>query len=261
LVLKYFDLFFTGIDYQRFMICGVCGNLQVGLKWASVEGTVNGVEVNMSLNDHFLVFNYSENEELKLEKAPFICTEKGIHFIKPLSMLGITVHDLAFNASTKQLISDNGEIKIDIKALIAAEDFMSGERLNKGDKVYYSSVNYSPSLQELIETLQTADPDFMHLQFYINYRLSSGKILSPQLDFYRGSAPKSGGRWIEYSYKFEAIGEDRVLIEFLYTGDGDYYSKAKSILNVFNGEFVVTPTDTGYTLTNANDSNYWVEVQ
>jgi len=31
LVLKYFDLFFTGIDYQRFMICGVCGNLQVGL--------------------------------------------------------------------------------------------------------------------------------------------------------------------------------------------------------------------------------------
>jgi len=231
------------------------------LKWASLEGEVNGTEVSMKLNDHSLSIAYFENEEIKSEEAPFICTEKGIHFIKPLSILGITVDDLTLNASTKQLISANGEVKIDIKPLIASDDFISGKRLNKGNKVYYSSTNYSPSLKKLIETLKTADPDFKLLQFYINYDLGGGSILPQQLDFYRGQAPESGGRWIEYNYEFKAIGEDRVLIEFLYTGNGDYYSNAKSILSVFNGEFIVTPTDTGYILTKANDPNYWVEVQ
>lgn len=83
-------------------------------KSSSLEGTIKGAEVGISLNDHRLVFNYIENDEIKSEKAAFIPTPTGISFYEPLTILGVTVQNLAFNVETNQLVSTNDEIIIDI---------------------------------------------------------------------------------------------------------------------------------------------------
>lgn len=231
------------------------------LEYAGLEAMINKSKVKVNLNAFDMVFNYTESEESKSEKTAFILTPTGFHFLEPFSILGITVQDLNIDIDNNLIISKNGKLKIDIKPYIAAEDFMTGKRLKKGSQVYYQSVKYSPSLEELIETVKTADPDFESLQFYVKYMLGSGNILTPQLDFYRGQAPKSGGRWIEYYYNFEAKGKDKVLIEFLFTGNGAYYPIAKPILNIFNGEFTITPDPKGFILTSTKDSKHWIEVQ
>lgn len=81
---------------------------------ASLEGTVNGTEVGISINDHRMVFNYTENEELKSENAPFIPTPTGISFYEPLTILGVTVQGLTLDVEANQLVSTDKEIVIDV---------------------------------------------------------------------------------------------------------------------------------------------------
>jgi len=83
-------------------------------KGSSLEGTINGSEVGIGLNAHRIVFNYIENEEIKSIKAAFISTPTGISFHEPLTILGITVESLTLNFETNQLVSEGGEIVIDI---------------------------------------------------------------------------------------------------------------------------------------------------
>lgn len=83
-------------------------------KNSSLEGTIKDEEVGISLNDHQLAFSYIDNDEIKSETAAFIITPTGISFYEPLTILGIEVQDLALNTETKQLVSTNNEITINI---------------------------------------------------------------------------------------------------------------------------------------------------
>ncbi|WP_294966645.1 DUF4302 domain-containing protein [Sulfurimonas sp.] len=83
-------------------------------KGSSLEATINKSKVALSLNDHRMVFSYTENKEAKSEKAAFIPTPTGISFYEPLTILGVTVQELSFNVETNQLVSANNEIIIDI---------------------------------------------------------------------------------------------------------------------------------------------------
>jgi hypothetical protein len=83
-------------------------------KGASLLGSINGADIEMNLVNHRLVFNYTENDEIKSEEAAFISTPTGISFYEPLTILGVTVQYLTLNFETNQLVSAGGEIVIDI---------------------------------------------------------------------------------------------------------------------------------------------------
>ena len=83
-------------------------------KGSSFESTIKETPIEISVNAHRLTFNYSENGEIKSEKAAFIPMPTGISFYEPLTILGITVESLTLNIETNQLISEDGQIVIDI---------------------------------------------------------------------------------------------------------------------------------------------------
>lgn len=81
---------------------------------ASFGTIINGNAVNVFLNDHQFTFSYTEEDEAKLDKAPFIFTDKGLHFYEPITVLGSTAQDFILNTETKQFVSTDGNMAIDI---------------------------------------------------------------------------------------------------------------------------------------------------
>lgn len=81
---------------------------------ASFGTIINGNAVNVFLNDHQFTFSYTEDDEAKLDKAPFIYTDKGLHFYAPITVLGATAQDFILNTETKQFTSTDGDMAIDI---------------------------------------------------------------------------------------------------------------------------------------------------
>ncbi|MDQ2178445.1 DUF4302 domain-containing protein [Marinifilum sp. D714] len=84
------------------------------LKGATFEGNVGGAEVMVISNYNRLEFTYSEGGENKVVDEAFIVTDKGIEFYKEISILGNDISELILDKATNQLVSENGEVVIDV---------------------------------------------------------------------------------------------------------------------------------------------------
>lgn len=83
-------------------------------KNSALTANIKGTEMDISFRDHHMIFNYTEKDELKSEKVPFIPTPTGISFYKPLSILGITGQDLILKPETNQFVSANNEMIVNV---------------------------------------------------------------------------------------------------------------------------------------------------
>lgn len=81
---------------------------------ASLGTIINGNVVDIFLNAHQFTFSYIEDDEAKLDKVPFIYTDKGICFYEPVTILGVTAQDFILNKESKKFTSTDGNMVIDI---------------------------------------------------------------------------------------------------------------------------------------------------
>ena len=81
---------------------------------ASFGTIIDGNAVNVFLTDHVFTFSYTEDDEVKFDEAPFIFTDKGIHFYEPITVLGTTAQDFILNTETNQFTSIDSDMAIAI---------------------------------------------------------------------------------------------------------------------------------------------------
>ena len=178
------------------------------MKFSKYLLTVNGQEIPVTTSNRTLTFTFEQDDNAQSVTASYIITPSGYKFYKPVIVNGTTLNGFTFDAAN-EVFTETTDNNIKLVPVIPPlnEQFVSGDwfiaysQLGKFAQVYFSycKTNY-------------LDPQGENL----NYAFM-GSALYGEFGFNFNSSGYAG----LLGYDYELIGEDKISLQFNFTGAGN----------------------------------------
>lgn len=202
--------------------------------------TVDGQEVSIEKgSNRTFILNYQENGRDQSQEVPYLYTEEGIQFYRPIQLLGHSIERLQYTAYPDELKSDDGSARITF-VLMATNEFFAWSK----SAWYFSPESMSDFVlnywkytdQQLAKNFADATTglSFMYLGYYSEentYALTTGatRVSNSAIAW-----------WSHYSFDFIPIKNTENQIELNFTSKG--YINAYSFWEGGFQEFVSVVT-------------------
>jgi hypothetical protein len=220
---------------------------------------VNGEEVLVAEMNRNFTFEYTDNGNDTSIVVPYIVTDTGISFYEKVEIMGQTVQDFILDKENGQLISTEGEVKLDI---IPSPIQFTGTYWVIDTE---TEANRSAAFMEVYTQVDEAN------NAALPYPLSKVIYLGqPLADYDPGLVMGLGEYYIQYNLSFTGVKghEDYLNIEKIGGGlNWEFVPHVNPLLNLIveNAPYQVALDDaenpTGYRLTSVENPSVWFIIQ